>query len=187
MCLPFRKWILTVVGTKWDTHHGFFWRLLGKCIISSVDCYVERSEIWKQWLRKEAVRIWVSLGKGWFRLDENNDSHCLIVRSFWSIPTKSLRIREFSTMRKTLALHVYIIIWHHFLTWLSRNSCRGTSPFNKKNVSALRATKIPFMVSSRPIISRIWMHLYCTPHSFPPSFCLHHVHRPVTAAHEIAA
>lgn len=108
MCLPFRKWILTVVGTKWDTHHGFFWRLLGKCIISSVDCYVERSEIWKQWLRKEAVRIWVSLGKGWFRLDENNDSHCLIVRSFWSIPTKSLRIREFSTMRKTLALHVYM-------------------------------------------------------------------------------
>ena len=32
--------------------------------------YVERCEIWKQWLGKEAVRSRVSFGKGWFRLDE---------------------------------------------------------------------------------------------------------------------
>ena len=57
--LPFRKWILTGCWDKMgDTHHGFFWRLLGTYIIASVDCcskkYVERSEIWKRWLRKEA-------------------------------------------------------------------------------------------------------------------------------------
>lgn len=40
---------------------------------------------------------------------------------------------------------------------------------------------------STPLGSSLGFGYIFAPHSFPPSFCLHHIHRPVTAAHEIAA
>ncbi len=144
---------------------------------------------------KKPSVIWERLVQTWWTF-ENNDSHCLIVRSdiFWSIPAKSLRIRELRIIRKTFTLHVYMAP----LCFLLHNWAFLNKSTNNLAVSVTPKSRWWLVAVSTPLESKKshWLFLpdqsslgfgdIFTPTLFP-ILLLQDFDAPVIAAHEIAA